>query len=222
MLWYIAGAQLKGESPARWPSNTAWESYPDAIPPTRAVRPIPALCRSCAGRPVSFHDTVPPTPVPPPRRPLERGRWNPRKGYDHLPRTRLGRRRDVRTAKRVSSDTSGPVRPSPSLCRHPEHCSIIPSTVGTQIDGTLPRRPLCGLRSSVSRALEPAYGRRPNKSSNGTTLVAAPGRAQDSPRRPPGARFARTIINFMALCAMPLHETLRPVQHDCKLPPLGL
>jgi hypothetical protein len=70
----------------------------------------PALCghsRRYAGRPVSFHDTVPPTPVPLPRRPLGRGRWNPRKGYDHLPRIRLGRRREVRPAERVSSVTFG-------------------------------------------------------------------------------------------------------------------
>jgi hypothetical protein len=51
--------------------------------------------------------------------PLERGRWNPRKGYDHLPRTRPGRRRDVRSAEHVSSITFGSVRPSPPLCCHP-------------------------------------------------------------------------------------------------------
>jgi hypothetical protein len=44
--------------------------------------------------------------------PLERGRWNPRKGYDHLPRARPRRRRDVGPAEHVSSVTSGPVWPS--------------------------------------------------------------------------------------------------------------
>jgi hypothetical protein len=127
------------------------------------VRPSPMLCGSCAVRSVSAHDTVPPSPVPPPRRPLERGWRNPRKGYDHLPRTRPGRCRDVRLAKRVPSVTFGPVRPSPSLCRHPGRCSIIPSTVGTQIDLKSSRRLLCGLRSSVSRALEPTYRWQPNK-----------------------------------------------------------
>jgi hypothetical protein len=53
----------------------------------------PALCdhsRRCVGRPVSFHNTVPPAHVPPPRRPLERGRRHPQKGYDHLLCTRRG------------------------------------------------------------------------------------------------------------------------------------
>jgi hypothetical protein len=80
MLWHVTSARVEGESPARWPSDTAWESYPGGVRPTRTVRPSPALCECCVGRPVSFHDTVAPTPVPPPRRPskgdddtLERG-----------------------------------------------------------------------------------------------------------------------------------------------------
>jgi hypothetical protein len=219
---YIAGAQVKGESPPRRPSNTAWESYPGAVPPTRDVRPSPALCGSCAGRLVSFHDAVPPTPVPPPCRSLERGRRNPRKGYDHLPGTRPRRRRDVRPAKRVPSATSGPVRPSPSLCRHPERCSVIRDIVGTQIDGTSSRWLLCGLGLP---SVEPS-NRRTNgnqtRSSHTTTLEAAAGRAHDSPRRLPEARFARTTINSTTLCAMPPYVALRALRHDCKPPPLGL
>jgi hypothetical protein len=222
MLWHVTGARVKGESPPRRPSNTAWESYPNAVRPTRTVRPSPTLCGCCAGRSVSFHDTVPPTRVPPPRRPLERGRRHPRKGYDHLLCTRRGRRCDVRPAKRVFPITSGPVRPSPPLCRHPRHCSVIPTTVGTQVDGTSPHPPLCSPWSSVTLALKSAYGRRPSKSSSATTLEATPGQAQDPPRRPPEARVVRTTVNSTTLCTMLPHVALRPAQHDCKPPPLGL
>jgi hypothetical protein len=169
-----------------------------------------------------FSDTMPPIPVPPPRRPLEGGRRHPRKGYDHLLCTHRGRRRDIRPARRVFPVTSGPVWPSPQLCRHLRHYSVIPSTVGTQIDGTSPRPPLCGLRSSVSRVLEPAYRRRPSKGSNATTLETALGRAHDPPRRLPEARFVRMTVNCMTLCAMLPHVALRAARHDCKPPPLGL
>jgi hypothetical protein len=53
MLWHATGARVKGESPPRRPSDTAWESYPGAVPPTRVVRSSLALCGSCAGRSVS-------------------------------------------------------------------------------------------------------------------------------------------------------------------------
>jgi hypothetical protein len=152
MLWHVTGARVKGESPPRRSSDTVWESYPGVVRPTRTVRPSPALCGCCARRPVSFHDTVPPTPVPPPRRPLERGWRHPRKRYGHLLRTGSGRRRDIRPAGHVFPVTS-------ALCGHPRHCSVIPNTAETQVDRTSPHPPLCGLRSSVSRALESAYGR---------------------------------------------------------------
>jgi hypothetical protein len=75
--------------------------------------------------------------------PLERGRQHPRKGYGHQLRARPGRRRDVRSAERVFSITSIPVRPSLPLCHHLGHCRVIPSTVGTQADGMSPRILLC-------------------------------------------------------------------------------
>jgi hypothetical protein len=84
--------------------------------------------------------------------PLERGRRHPRKRYDHQLRARPGRRRDVRLAGRVFSVTSGPVRPSSPLCRHPRHSRVIPNIVGTHVDRTSPRPPLCSSRSSVSQA----------------------------------------------------------------------
>jgi hypothetical protein len=91
--------------------------------------------------------------------PLERGRRHSQKRYGHQLRARPGRRRDVRPAGRVFSITSGPVRPSPPLCRHPRHCRVIPDNVGTQVDRTSPRPPLCSFRSSVSQAPELAYER---------------------------------------------------------------
>jgi hypothetical protein len=81
--------------------------------------------------------------------PLEGGRRNPRKGYECLPRTRTGRRRDVGLVERVSSANSGPVRPSPPLYCHPGHCSAIPGAVGAQDDETLPRPLLCILQPFV-------------------------------------------------------------------------
>jgi hypothetical protein len=159
MPWYVVGAQVKGESPPRRPSDTAWESYPGDVRPTRTERPFPALCGCCAGRSVSFRDTVPPTPIPPPRCPPRKRTIDPRKGYDHPFCACRGRRRDVRPAGRISLVTSSPVRPFPPLCHRPRHCSIVPGTVGTQDDETSPHPPLCGLRSSISRALESAYER---------------------------------------------------------------
>jgi hypothetical protein len=49
----LTRAQVKGDPRHDRPSDTAWESYPGVVPPTRAMRPSPALCGSCAGRPVS-------------------------------------------------------------------------------------------------------------------------------------------------------------------------
>jgi hypothetical protein len=54
-----------------------------------------------------------------------------------MSRTRTGRRRDVGPVRHVFSVTIGPVRPSPPLRHHPEHCSTIPDAVGTQDDKTL-------------------------------------------------------------------------------------
>jgi hypothetical protein len=154
--------------------------------------------------------------------PLEREQRHHRKGYDHLLHACRGRRRDVRPAGCVSPVTSGLVRPFLPLYRHPRHCNVIPSTAGTQVDGTSPRPPLCGLRTSVSPALEPMYEHQPNKSSSTATLEAAPGRAQDSPGRPLEARFVRTTVDSTTLWAMLPHVPLRSTRHDYKPPPLSL
>jgi hypothetical protein len=153
MLWYDTGAWVKGESPPRRPSDTAWESYPGVVRPTRTAWPSTTLCGYCAGRPVSFDDTVRLTPILLHVAPLERGRWHPRKGYDHLPYACLGRRHDIRPAERASSVTFGPVRPSPPLCRHPTHCSVIPNTVGPRPMG---HRHACRCAASGLSSTQPS------------------------------------------------------------------
>jgi hypothetical protein len=154
--------------------------------------------------------------------PLERGRGNARKGYDHLPRARPGWRRNIRPAERVSSVTFGPVWPSPPLCHLPGHCNAIPSTVGARDDETLSHRPLCILQPSVIPTLELMYGRRPNKKLlhhhprsrfwTGTGLATTPARSkilQDNHQLYGTVRHA-------AICST------RAMRHDCKPPPLGL
>jgi hypothetical protein len=162
-----------------------------------------------------------PTLVRPAHRTLEIGWWNPQKGDRRLSRARPGQHRDVRPVSRVFSVTISPVRPYPLPRRHPRHCCAIPNPVGARDDKMPPRLLLCTLRPPVSRTLESAYGRRPNEKSPHSPLEAAPGREQDSPRRPAGTLFARTAINSTILCTIPL-LVIRTVWHDCKLPPLGL
>jgi hypothetical protein len=114
----------------------------------------------------------------------------------------MGPRRDVGLAERVSSANSGLVRPSPPFCSHPGHCSTIPGCGSpTQQDITIPVvvHPLafCQLRPQTSiRTVTRAGG------AHTTTLEAALGQAEDSPRRPPGARFIRTTTNSTALYAI--------------------
>jgi hypothetical protein len=107
--------------------------------------------------------TVPPTPEWPTRRTLERGRRCPRREGRRLLHTRTGLRRDVGSARPVTSIAIGHVRPSPPSQHHPGHCITISYTVGGWGDKMLPRRLLCALRPPVSRTLEPMYGRRPNE-----------------------------------------------------------
>jgi hypothetical protein len=188
----------------------------------------PALCdhpRRCAGavREGRYHSMTLCCPLPytstlPPRKRTAA----PSKGVRPPTPPHLGRRRDTRPMERIFSITSGPMQPSPPLCRHPGHCKAIPRTVGTQVDRTSPRPPLRSRRSSVSQALKLAYRRRSNKSSSATTLEAAPGRAQDPPRRLLEARFTRTVVNSMTLYAMLPHTVLRAMRHDCKPSPLAL
>jgi hypothetical protein len=142
--------------------------------------------------------------------PLERGRWNPRKGYIRLPRARARRRRDIRPMERVSSVTFGPVRPSPPLCHHPRHCSVIPGTVGAQDNETPPHPSLCILQPSVSPTLELTYVRRPNKKLLHHHLRSRPWTGTGLATTLARARVSRTTINSATLCAMSSNVALGP------------
>jgi hypothetical protein len=148
MLWHAAGVWVKGGSPPRQPSDTAWESYPDAVPPTRAVRPSPTLCGSCAGRPVSTprHCAV----------------------HSYTASTSHPSKEDGGTLKKRTTAysapawndtvTSGQQGASPPSSPAIPGTAASPSAVGTQKDGTPPHSSLYSLRSSVSPTLEPTYG----------------------------------------------------------------
>jgi hypothetical protein len=129
---------------------------PDTVPPTPLVRPSQPLCDVVRHDQRQSRGTVPPTPVRPTRRTLERGR---------LLHAHTGLRRDVGPTGPVTSVAlvlcGHPRRPQ----RHPGHCITISYTVGGRGDKTPPRRLLCSLRPPVSRILEPMYGRRLNEKS---------------------------------------------------------
>jgi hypothetical protein len=152
-----AGIQVKGEStPLR-----ARESCPATAPPTPVARPSPPLCDAVRHGQQSPRGTVPPTPVRPAHRTLEKGRRNPRRDDARLLRARTRRRRNVRPVEAVTSVAIGPVRSSPSprrrlLHHHTRRC-------GTRGDRTPPRRPLCLVRSHVNGTLESPRGRPSNE-----------------------------------------------------------
>jgi hypothetical protein len=76
----FAGAQVKDEStPLR-----VWESRPGTAPPTPLARPSPPLCNVVRRGQQQPRGTVPPTPVRPTRRTLEKGRRNPRREDEQL------------------------------------------------------------------------------------------------------------------------------------------
>jgi hypothetical protein len=117
----------------------------------------------------------------------------------------------------VTSGQQGAFPPSlPALCGHPGHFSVIPGTVEARDDRHHHTRHCA---SSDPPSAQPSSRRtdgNQTRSSRATTVEAAP-ESQDSPRRPPEARFSRTTINSTTLCA-----SARDMRHDCKLPPLGL
>jgi hypothetical protein len=80
----FAGAQVKDEStPLR-----AWESRPGIAPPTPLARPSPPLCDAVRHGQQQPRSTVPPTPVRPTCRPLEKGWQSPRGEGQRLRRAR--------------------------------------------------------------------------------------------------------------------------------------
>jgi hypothetical protein len=117
----------------------------------------------------------------------------------------------------------------PVLCGHPCRYATIPGTAALSLALWKPgttrhyHAHCCASYGPPSAALssQRTDGNRTG-SSHATTLEAAPGRVHDSPRRLPGARFARTTVNSATLYAMPPYVALRTVWYDCKPPPLGL
>jgi hypothetical protein len=122
MLWHAAGARVKDEFPPRLPSDTVWESYPSAVPPTRPLRPSLALCGSCAGRPVSTpwhcaaHSRTTSTPHPS----NEDGRTLER-GTNAYPALAMD---NAVTSNQWSASLLSPL----ALCGHPRRCANIPGT----------------------------------------------------------------------------------------------
>jgi hypothetical protein len=100
-----AGAQVKGESaPLR-----AWESCCSTAPPTPVARPSPPLCDAMQRGQQPPRGTMPPTPVRPVHRTVEKGRRNPRGDDAQLLRARTGRRCDVRMVGAVTFVAISPV-----------------------------------------------------------------------------------------------------------------
>jgi hypothetical protein len=211
MLSHAAGALVKGESPPRRPSDTSWESYLGVVPSTRAVRPSPALCGSCAGRPVSTlrycaaHSRTTSTLHP------------SKVDGGTLERCTAAYSAPARDGA-VTSGQQGASPPSlPALYGHPRHCAAIPNTATSSPalwkPGMMGHRHTRCCTSSDPPSARPSSRRTDGdqtRSSRTTTLEAAPGQAQDSPRHPLEARFARTTVDSMTLCAMPPYVAVEP------------
>jgi hypothetical protein len=118
-----------------------------------------------------------------------------------------GQRRDVGPTGPVTSVAIGPVRPSPPsltpsrpLHHHPQRCG----SVRRRDDATAATVPLYGLTST--RPPNPHTGGRRTGDPYAATLEAAPGRAQDAPRRPARSkirqvgRLLRDAVHHTSTC----------------------
>jgi hypothetical protein len=211
MLWHIAGARVKGESPPRQPSDTAWESYPRAVPPTRVVRQSPTLCGSCAGKLVSTpRHCVAHSRTASTSHPSKEDGGTLEKGTIICPAPAQD--------GAVMSDQWSMSPPSLlALCGHPHHYAAIPGTAASSPalwkPGTMGHRHTRRCASSDPPSAQPSSrctGGDRTRSSHTTTLEAAPGQSQDLPRRQPELRFFRTTINSTTLCAMLPYVALEP------------
>jgi hypothetical protein len=117
--------------------------------------------------------------------PLERGWWHPRKGYNHLPRTRPGRHRDVRLAGHIFPVT---VPPSQALKRHPQHCGnpgrqdiITPAVVQPPIFRQ--PSPRIGVRTTTKRRLQRYHPRSRPWTSTGPATTPARGKIRQDGRQ---------------------------------------
>jgi hypothetical protein len=178
---------------------------PGVVPPTPWGRPSPSLYTMRRGQ-CQPRGTVPPTSVRLTRRALEGGPAEPSNGGECFFYDYTGLRRDVRPAGTVFSVAVNPVRPSSPLQRHAGYCDDIPDTVGAHGDGTSLCLPLCLVRTPRRRhprtgpravARRPTSTRPPSK-----PLLYGPRTRHDAPT---GARFARTVVNSVALLSTPPH-----------------
>jgi hypothetical protein len=201
----FAGAQVKDESTPR----RAWESRPGAIPPTPPVRPFPPLCDAVWHGRCQSRDTMPPTLVQLTRRALERGQRNPRRGTDVY--SMLTQDYAVTSGQRDRSP------PSPSvLCGHPRHANTIPGTAS-------PSPTLWGYRTTRRHHASccAPYGLSSAAPSIGVRTMTLRRTSTPPPSKPllgghrarhdapPEARFARTAVHSIVLCAIPLHVEAR-------------
>jgi hypothetical protein len=196
----------------------AWESCPGTALPTPVARPSPPLCDAVLRGQQPPRGTVPPTPVQPTHRTLEKGQRNPRRNDARLLRSRTGPRRDVRPVGAVTSVAISPMRPSP-----PPHA--IPATASPYLmlwkhAATGHRHTShCALYSLMSTAPSNPHVDGPQTSNlYATPLKPLLGAHRTHHDAPPEAGFARMAVYSMALYAMPPHVA-RTVCHACKLPP---
>jgi hypothetical protein len=156
------------------------------------ARPSPPLCDTVRRGQQPPRGTVPPTPIRPAHRSLEKGRRNPRRDDARLLRASTGRRRDVRPVGAVTSVAIGPVRPSPSPRRLLSHCITIPGAVEHTATRQL-HASHCALYGLMSMTPSSPHADGPRTSN----LNATPSRPLLETHRtrhdaPPEAGFART------------------------------
>jgi hypothetical protein len=155
---------------------------------------------------------MPPTPIRPPRRALERGRRSPRREDGRLVHARTGLRRDVRTAGPVTFVVIGPVRPSRALHHHLLHCGGTRRQDAATPDDVRPAashqtHPRANVRTTTEREVSTPSPSKPFLDGHRTRHDV-----------PPEARFARTAVYSTTLYTMTIHVD-KTVRHAFKLPP---
>jgi hypothetical protein len=197
----FAGAQVKDEFTLR----RAWESRPGAVPPTSPVRPSPPLCDAVRHGRCQSHDIVPPTLVRLMHRALEREQWSPRRGTDVY--STLAQDYAVTLGQRDRSP------PSPSvLCGHPRHPNTVPGTASPSPTlwgyGTTRRcHAGCCAPYSLPSAAPSSQCTDGDSIEDFNTPPSKPllGGHRACHDAPPEARFARTAVHSIVLCAIPPH-----------------
>jgi hypothetical protein len=147
---------------------------------------------------------------------------SPRRGaggtLECLFRDYTGPRRDIRTAGAVLPVAVSPVRPSPPLLHHAEHCEDIPMLL--ECTGTRRRHDhhCAAYGPPVDDILESARSGGPTTNHYAATLEAAPVRAQDTPRRLDWSRIRQDGHQLRGI-ACHASTCRKIVRHVCKLLP---